>query len=194
MPDALVFGRILPAVGLMLCLSTMYYAWIGSQAFQETPKAHAPAIILGLAPHLAAWAMTQINGSLAAAGTVIPALTPEAKTALVAAMKNEGVLYHGLEVLGGGAILGGLILTAIAVHVIDRSFAKAAAFSLAGGVLTFFGLMHGERIGFAMAPVMAVSYLAVAGVLCAAAKLCNIIPQPAAEPAGHGVPVAGPAS
>jgi AGZA family xanthine/uracil permease-like MFS transporter len=27
MPDALVFGRILPATGLMLCLSTLYYAW-----------------------------------------------------------------------------------------------------------------------------------------------------------------------
>ena len=26
MPDDLVFGRILPATGLMLCLSTMYYA------------------------------------------------------------------------------------------------------------------------------------------------------------------------
>ena len=28
MPDALVFGRILPATGLMLFLSTMYYAWL----------------------------------------------------------------------------------------------------------------------------------------------------------------------
>jgi AGZA family xanthine/uracil permease-like MFS transporter len=28
MPDALVFGRILPATGLMLCLSTLYYAWL----------------------------------------------------------------------------------------------------------------------------------------------------------------------
>src|SRR3954468_20775940 len=27
MPDAIVFGRILPAIGLMLCLSTFYYAW-----------------------------------------------------------------------------------------------------------------------------------------------------------------------
>ena len=155
---------------------------IGSQAFQETPKAHAPAIILGLAPHLAAWATVQINGSLAAAGTIMPALTPEKKDALVAAMKNEGVLYHGLEVLGGGSILGGLILTAIAVGVIDRSFAKAAAFSLAGGVLTFFGLMHGERIGFAMTPVVAVGYLAVAGVFFACAKLCKFAPAPAASP------------
>ena len=28
MPDQLVFGRILPATGLMLFLSTMYYAWL----------------------------------------------------------------------------------------------------------------------------------------------------------------------
>ncbi|RYD37146.1 MAG: regulator [Verrucomicrobiaceae bacterium] len=167
---------------------------IGSQAFQETPKAHAPAIILGLAPHIAAWAITQINGSLAAAGTVMPALTPEAKEKLIGAMRNEGVLYHGLEVLGGGAILGGLVLTAIAVHVIDRSFMKAALFSVAGGVMTFFGLMHGERIGVAMSPVMAVSYLAVAAVLIGAAKLCNIVPRTATAPEhdGHAVPASLP--
>jgi AGZA family xanthine/uracil permease-like MFS transporter len=28
---------------------------IGAQAFQETPKNHAPAIVLSLTPHLAAW-------------------------------------------------------------------------------------------------------------------------------------------
>ena len=26
MPDSVVFGRILPALGLMMCLSTFYYA------------------------------------------------------------------------------------------------------------------------------------------------------------------------
>jgi AGZA family xanthine/uracil permease-like MFS transporter len=118
----------------------------------------------------------------------MPALTPEKKDALVAAMKNEGVLYHGLEVLGGGSILGGLILTAIAVGVIDRSFAKAAAFSLAGGVLTFFGLMHGERIGFAMTPVVAVGYLAVAGVFFGCAKLCKLSPAPAPAPEAEPEP------
>ena len=38
-----------------------------------------------------------------------------------------GVLYQGLTVLGGGAILGGLILAAIAAFIIDRAFMKAAA-------------------------------------------------------------------
>ena len=28
MPDAIVFGRILPALGLMMCLSTFYHAWL----------------------------------------------------------------------------------------------------------------------------------------------------------------------
>src|SRR6476646_8698749 len=36
---------------------------IGAQAFQETPKSHAPAIILALVPHLANWGLTMINSS-----------------------------------------------------------------------------------------------------------------------------------
>ncbi len=74
---------------------------IGSQAFQETPKSHAPAIILALTPHLAHWAVTLMNGALASVGTFT--VTEE----LMAKMKDQGVLYRGLEVLGGGSILGG---------------------------------------------------------------------------------------
>ena len=39
MPDELVFGRILPATGLMLCLSTLYYAWLAYRLAQED-RAH----------------------------------------------------------------------------------------------------------------------------------------------------------
>ncbi len=42
---------------------------IGAQAFQTTPAKHAPAIVLALTPHLAAWAKTLVDGSLTAAGT-----------------------------------------------------------------------------------------------------------------------------
>ena len=42
---------------------------IGSQAFQETPQSHAPAIVLALVPHLAAWGKLQIDNALGAAGT-----------------------------------------------------------------------------------------------------------------------------
>lgn len=118
-------------------------------------------------------------------------MTPEAKAALVGAMKNEGVLYSGMEVLGGGSILGGLILTAIGVCVIDRTFLRAAAFSAAGAVMTFFGCMHGHHIGWAQTPLVAIGYLAVAGVFVASAKLVVVAPKPAEEPA-HGHMPAGP--
>src|SRR5882757_2912946 len=35
---------------------------IGAQAFQETPMRHAPAIVLALVPHLAAWCKTLMDG------------------------------------------------------------------------------------------------------------------------------------
>ena len=36
MPDELVFGRILPALGLMLCLSTCYYAFLAYRLAKRT--------------------------------------------------------------------------------------------------------------------------------------------------------------
>src|SRR6478609_7093036 len=119
-----VMLALIPSVAILPIL--LYIAMlIGSQAFQETPKSHAPAIILSLVPHIAHWGVTMINGALAAAGTVVPALSAEQLAGLTANMKNEGVLYHGLQTLGGGAILGGLVLGAIAVCIIDRAFNKA---------------------------------------------------------------------
>jgi AGZA family xanthine/uracil permease-like MFS transporter len=147
---------------------------IGSQAFQETPRAHAPAIVLSLTPHLANWGVTLINGALAATGTVVGALSVTQLQELVARMKNEGVLYHGLQVLGGGSILGGLVLGAITVCIIDRTFKKAAGFALAGAVLTFFGFMHGERIGVNETPAVALSYLLVSGILFVCSRYAKV--------------------
>ncbi len=59
-------------------------------------------------------------------------------------MKDQGVLYDGLRVLGGGSILGGLILGAIAVFIIDRNFMKASGFALAGALLDVLRL-HARR-------------------------------------------------
>lgn len=175
---------LVPSVAILPIL--LYIAMlIGSQAFQESPKRHAPAIILSLVPHLAHWAITLINGALAAAGTVVATLSTAQLDELTNRMKSEGVLYRGLQVLGGGSILGGLILGAIAACVIDRDYKKAAGFAFAGSFLTFFGFMHGERIGFAQTPVVAASYLAVSGVLLYCAK-CGVVTEQVSQPASHG--------
>src|ERR1700712_1988026 len=102
---------------------------IGAQAFQTTPVKHAPAVVLALTPHLAAWATVLLSGALGAAGMNFGAIhAPE----FIAKMGQNGVVFHGLEVMGGGSILTGLVLGAIAVFVIERKFANASAFALAG--------------------------------------------------------------
>jgi AGZA family xanthine/uracil permease-like MFS transporter len=157
---------------------------IGAQAFQETPRSHAPAVLLSLAPHVAAWGKLQIDNALGAAGTSAHAVG-------IDKLGQTGILYEGLGTLGGGSILGGLILGAIAAFVIDRDFVKAAAFSAAGSVLTFFGFMHGEAIGIMQTPAVAASYLGVAGILYACAKLA--VTAPAAEVSVHAEALPEPA-
>jgi len=159
---------------------------IGAQAFQESPKLHAPAIVLSLVPHLAAWGKNQIDNALAAAGTNAAAIGFDK-------LGKVGVLYEGLTVLGNGAILGGLVLGAITAYIIDRAFAKAAAFALAGSALTFFGFMHSEAIGVGEAPTIAASYLATSVLLFACTKLATTPVVLHHEPAAHGEPAIAPA-
>src|SRR6187401_2993941 len=103
---------LIPSVAILPIL--LYIGMlIGSQAFQETPRRHAPAIVLALVPHLAAWATNQINGALTAAGSGVATLSASQLADLIGKMKNEGVIYDGLTTLGGGSILAGLVLGAI---------------------------------------------------------------------------------
>jgi AGZA family xanthine/uracil permease-like MFS transporter len=185
-----VMLALIPSVAILPIL--LYIGMlIGSQSFQETPRRHAPAIILALVPHLANWGLTIINSSLAAAGTNVATLAPAQMTELVAKMKDQGVLYDGLRVLGGGSILGGLVLGAIAVFIIERAFMKAAAFALAGAVMTFFGFMHGEGIGIGHSPAVAVSYALIAVVFAGCAKFATVpalAPEEPEEAEGESVP------
>src|SRR3954462_14193753 len=53
MPDAIVFGRILPALGLMMCLSTFYYAWLAYRLAQKTGRQDICALPSGVSvPHM----------------------------------------------------------------------------------------------------------------------------------------------
>src|SRR5437764_13901919 len=53
MPDSIVFGRILPALGLMMCLSTFYYAWLAYRLAQQTGRDDVCALPSGVSvPHM----------------------------------------------------------------------------------------------------------------------------------------------
>lgn len=53
MPDSLVFGRILPALGLIMCLSTFYYAYLAYRLAQKTGRSDVCALPSGgSVPHM----------------------------------------------------------------------------------------------------------------------------------------------
>ncbi|HET7885014.1 MAG TPA: regulator [Bradyrhizobium sp.] len=173
---------------------------IGAQAFQTTPIKHAPAVVVALTPHLAAWAKLQVDTMLGATVTAAQAVgglagdkVGDVKAAALASLPQQGVLYHGLEVMGGGSIIAGLILGAIAVFIIERDFVKASAFSMAGAVLTYFGFMHGEAVGvgggFGVTPSVALAYAVIAAGFYMVGKYgesTSYVPQ-------HDIPIAAPA-
>jgi AGZA family xanthine/uracil permease-like MFS transporter len=152
---------------------------IGSQAFQESPHKHAPAVIMAIIPSLAAWGKLQIDNSLGSVAHIFQ-VTPD----MITAMGQTGIFYKGLSILGGGSILAGVVLGAITTYIVDRKFMMAGAFAFAGGVLTFFGLMHGEAIGYNQTPTVALSYIVVGGVLVACGKFATVTaPAPEHEEA-----------
>ena len=157
-----LLSAIVPVVAILPIL--LYIGMlIGSQAFQETPKSHAPAVIMAMIPQIAAWGKTLIDNALGAAGT-----NPEAIG--IDKLAQNGVLYHGLAVLGGGPTLAGVVLGAITVFLIERQFTRAAVTAAVGGVLTFFGFIHGEAIGIGSSPEVTVSYFGVALITYAAGR------------------------
>jgi adenine/guanine/hypoxanthine permease len=179
-----IISVLLALVPVVAILPILLYIGmlIGAQAFQTTPVKHAPAIVLALTPHLAAWAKLLIDTGMAsmtnaaqAVGGLSPEKMAEVKAAAIASLPQQGVVYHGLEIMGGGSILTGLVLGAIGVFVIERDFVKAAAFALAGAVLTYFGFMHGEAVGvgggLGVTPAVALSYAVMAAGLFALGKL-----------------------
>jgi adenine/guanine/hypoxanthine permease len=113
---------------------------IGAQAFQTTPRIQAAGVVLALIPNIASFVQGQIDNALVAAGLVAGG-SGTGHVPLSSLIAN-GVIYDGLVRVGGGAVLAGLVLGAIAVFVIEREFLKAAIYSAAGAVLALFGFIN----------------------------------------------------
>ncbi len=156
---------LLAVVPLVAILPILLYIGlvIGAQAFQASPTKHAPAVVLAIIPNVAAWGHLQVDSALNAAGT-------SAATLGMGKLAGSGLVYHGMELLGGGAVLAGLVLGALAAFIIDREFKAAALWAFAGAVLAFFGFIHGTQLGWAVSAQVALGY-ALFGAVCLAAGM-----------------------
>ena len=113
--------------------------WIGivmaAQAFEVTPRQHAPAVVMGLLPGLGAWGVLMAKDGLRAGGAVF---SPE----LVAKMEAAGTYIGGGFALEQGFIFTAMILSAATVYLIERRFTTAAVWCLTGAGLAAVGLIN----------------------------------------------------
>lgn len=119
--------------------------WIGlvitAQAFQATPREHAPAVVVGLLPGVAGWGALMVKNGLRAAGMGLPGGPPFSE-ALIPAFLASDTWVHGIFALEQGFILTAMILSAATVAILERRFRVAALWCLAAAVLSALGLMH----------------------------------------------------
>jgi AGZA family xanthine/uracil permease-like MFS transporter len=81
----------------------------------------------------------------------------------------NGAIYKGTALLGGGAVLAGLMLGAITAFLVDRKFWWAAGYSAGGAALAFIGLIHGTKVGWNIGGQIALGYLFAAVIFAAVA-------------------------
>jgi len=155
-----LLGPLLKIIPIAAVLPILIYIGmvVTSQAFNEVPKNHAPAVALALLPWMADWARTLINNALSVAGT-------SAEKLGAAALQGGGVAYSGMSLFGNSAILVGALLGAIAAYVIDKNYKQAGYWALFGAVASYFGIVHGTEFKLGAAPGAAIGYLLIA-LLC----------------------------
>jgi adenine/guanine/hypoxanthine permease len=118
--------------------------WIGivisAQAFQTTPRAHAPAVIMGLLPGIGAWGAFMAKSGLHAAG--LGGNAAPFSDALIAEFAKSDVWIQGAFSLEQGFLFTAMLLSAATVAVIERRWVTAAKWCGVAALLSTAGLMH----------------------------------------------------
>src|SRR5260221_14732233 len=145
MPDSLIFGRILPATGLMLCLSTLYYAWLAYRLAKKTGRSDVCALPSGISvPHM--FVVTFV--------IMLPILGKTGDPVQAWEAGLTWVFIQSFVLMAGGFI----------APVVRRITPRAALLgSLAGISITF----------ISMSPAAQMFTTPVIGLICFAVILCN---------------------
>jgi len=129
--------------------------WIGivitAQAFQATPKLHAPAVALGLLPATAAWGVSLLRQYINSAG----GMAAGAVDALIGKALPQ---MKGLVTFSEGPLLSAMFLTAVGVCLLEKKLLTAFYWTLPLIVCSYFGFIHSGSVGIGMGGMVPLGY------------------------------------
>ncbi|MCZ8154538.1 MAG: NCS2 family permease [Leptospira sp.] len=133
--------------------------WIGiviaAQAFQTTPKSHAPAVVVGILPALAGWAILMIQNVFFFLDGKLQVLLQElgVKSQHHFFLSDLGphlpfipYALSGIISLSQGFLLTSMVWAAIVVFILEKDFFKSAIWAGIGSLLSAIGLIHAYKL------------------------------------------------
>lgn len=133
--------------------------WIGiiiaSQAFQATPKHHAPAVVVGLLPAFAGWAVLLIQNVFIYLDGRLQGILQELGVAGQTHFYLSDLDPHlpflpyaisGVLALSQGFLITSMIWSAIVVYLLEADWTKAGIWCLVAAALSLLGWIHGYEL------------------------------------------------
>ena len=116
--------------------------WIGmviaAQAFHDTDRRHAPAVVIGLIPAMAAWGLMMLQDGLRAAGQSVGGVGLHALAGILP--------IGGMIALNQGFIFTSMLLAAMTASLIDHHYRAAAGWAALAALFSVTGIIHGYSI------------------------------------------------
>ncbi|MDZ4726256.1 MAG: NCS2 family permease [Leptospira sp.] len=133
--------------------------WIGiviaAQAFQATPKNHAPAVVVGLLPALAGWAVLIFQNVFLYLDRNLQSVLADAGVKTEHHFYLSDINIHapflpyamaGVLSLSQGFLLSSMVWSAIIVYLLEREFLKSAIWAMVGAGLASLGWIHAYKL------------------------------------------------
>jgi AGZA family xanthine/uracil permease-like MFS transporter len=133
--------------------------WIGvviaAQSFQATPKNHAPAVVIGLLPAFAGWAVLIFQSVFLFLDGKLQALLQELGVKSTHHFSLSDISLHqpflpyalgGILALSQGFLLTSMVWAAMVVFILEREFYKSAVWAGIGAILSTLGLIHAYKL------------------------------------------------
>ncbi len=152
-------SNLIPIAAAAPVLIFVALSMIANTAHSVKP-AHMAAVGIAMIPHVSDFLIIKWGALIGALGAVgAENLAQLGDPELTAALMQQGAHYAGHLALSQGAIISGLIWGAIVASIIDGDFTVAAGFSLAAGLMSSVGIIHGAALQMPSLDGITIGYL-----------------------------------
>jgi AGZA family xanthine/uracil permease-like MFS transporter len=131
---------------------------VGMATLRRVDPKYLSVVLLGFVLPAGAVVATAVNSAL-------PALRLSATNPAVEAALNRSIYWSSVLGLGNGFLFLVLVVASLIAELIDRRFARAAAWCLIAAAFSWFGLMHSALLRWGAQPQYAAGWLAAAAIV-----------------------------